>query len=61
MTGSPTLVATGNVETAQKVANAESTATAGAGLLNNMNTKQVIQTAVDFSLSAFGMAGEDCK
>jgi hypothetical protein len=59
--GFPKLIATGNLEKAQRLANLESFVTAGAGLVDSVASKKVIQSAVDFGLSAVGLAGDDCN
>jgi hypothetical protein len=57
--GVPTLVATQNPATAQRAANYESFFTAGSGLVNSKNFTEALQGAVDFGLSAIGLAGEE--
>ena len=57
--GVPTLVATQNGATAQRAANYESVVTAGSGLVNSKGFGEAVQGAVDFGLSAMGLAGDD--
>ena len=58
LTGIPTLLITNNPATAQKVANVESTFTAGSGFINNAYEKTLgtfVRDLVDFSLNEYGL------
>lgn len=57
-TGISTLMITGDAATAQRNANFESFIFSGAGLVDSMASKNVIQSAVDFGLSALGLVGQ---
>ena len=57
LVGVPTLVATQNAATAQRFANYESFIFAGTGFVNSKTITERIASAVDFGLSAVGLAG----
>jgi RHS repeat-associated protein len=59
LVGVPTLAATQNPATAQRAANYESFITAGTGFVNSKGFSEAVQGAVDFGLSAMGLAGGD--